>query len=130
MEQHIDARGLKNRLGFGSDGRVQRAFTSECERHMQKYVPFQNGPLRSQVDIQKDYIEYQSPYARFQYHGKLMVGDNGSSYVRYGEKKHVTNIKLNYHTLGTGAYWDKIMWSAEGKQIISDIEGMIRNGTI
>ena len=89
---------------------VQPAFTSECERRMRKYVPTDGGNhLRDLIHVGRDYIEYISPYARYQYYGKLMVDPKyniGAFYnpktnrfwSRRGVKKVLSSRNLVYHT--------------------------------
>ena len=80
-------------------------------------------------------ITYESPYAQYQYYGKLMVMKNGKGayysptygfWSDKGEKKYLTNIDLQYHTAGTGSYWDKRMITAEGDKVIQEIQDELR----
>lgn len=68
---------IKAQLGIEPNGRVQRAFTDACYNHMDKYIPMDTGNLRRSVDKGTNYITYESPYAHYQYIGKLYVMDNG-----------------------------------------------------
>ena len=101
---------IKARLGIEPNGRVQRFFTNTCYKHMDKYVPKDEGNLRTIVDIQPDSITYESPYARYQYYG---MRDDGTHVVR------------NYTTPGTGPYWDKRMVSAEMKDVVKEVQNYI-----
>lgn len=98
---------IKARLGLEPNGRVQRFFTSTCYKHMDKYVPKDEGNLRTIVDIQPDSITYESPYARYQYYG---VREDGTHQVQ------------NYTTPGTGPYWDKRMVSAEMQDVVKEVQ--------
>ena len=102
---------IKAKLGLEPNGRVQRFFTNTCYKHMDKYVPMSDlesaGNLRTIVDIQPSYIVYESPYARYQYYG---VREDGTHQVQH------------YTTPGTGTYWDKRMWSAEGKEVVNEVQ--------
>jgi len=101
---------IKTRLGIEPNGRVQRFFTNTCYKHMDKYVPMDIGNLRTIVSIRPDNITYESPYARYQYYG---VRQDGTHEVRH------------YTTPGTGPYWDKRMWSAEGQNVIEELQNYI-----
>lgn len=97
---------IKANLGLEPNGRVQKFFTNTCYKHMDKYVPRDEGNLRTNVDIQSDKIIYQSiPYAKIQYYGII----NGSP------------IK-NYTTAGTGPYWDKKMVTAEMQDVVREVQ--------
>ena len=98
---------IKARLGLEPNGRVQRFFTNTCYKHMDKYVPKDEGNLRTIVDIQPDSITYESPYARYQYYG---VREDGTHQVQ------------NYTTPGTGPYWDKRMVSAEMQDVVKEVQ--------
>ena len=98
---------IKARLGLEPNGRVQQFFTNTCYKHMDKYVPMDEGNLRSNVDIQPDHITYESPYAHVQYVG----------YTKGPVK--------NYTTPGTGPYWDKRMVSAEMSQVVKEVQNYV-----
>lgn len=98
-------------LGLEPNGIVQLAFTNTCYKRMSKYVPKDEGHLRINATILPNRIIYKSPYARYQYYG---VRDDGSHRVQH------------YTTPGTGPYWDKKMWTAEGQDIVNEIQRMFR----
>jgi hypothetical protein len=99
---------IKARLGIEPNGRVQKFFTNTCYKHMDKYVPLDEGNLRTNVSVKSDSITYESPYARYQYNG---VSKNGKP--------------LNYQTPGTGDYWDKRMVSAEMQDVVKEVQDYI-----
>ncbi len=101
---------IKARLGIEPNGRVQKFFTNTCYKHMDKYVPMDEGNLRTNNDIQPSTITYESPYARYQYYG---VREDGTHQVQH------------YTTPGTGPYWDKRMWSAEKQDVIKEVQKYI-----
>lgn len=101
---------IKTHLGIEPNGKVQRFLTENCYKHMDKYVPYDIGNLRTIVDIQPNSITYESPYAKYQYYG---VREDGSHQVSH------------YTTPGTGPYWDKRMWSAESHDVIKEVQNYI-----
>lgn len=101
------------RLGLEPNGKVQKFFTNTCYRHMDKYVPRNEGNLRTIVDIRSDTITYEMPYAKYQYYG---VRNDGSRPVQ------------NYTTPGTGPYWDKRMVSAEMQDVVREVQNYINRG--
>lgn len=104
---------IKARLGIDPNGKVQKFFTNTCYKHMDKYVPKDEGNLRTIVDIQSNTITYESPYARYQYYG---MRDDG------------THIVKNYTTPGTGPYWDKRMVSAEMQDVVKEVQDYVNRG--
>ena len=101
---------IKARLGLEPNGRVQKFFANTCYKHMDKYVPMDEGNLRTNVDIQADHITYESPYAKYQYYG---MRDDGTHVVR------------KYTTPGTGTYWDKRMVSAEMQDVVREVQDYV-----
>lgn len=101
---------IKARLGIEPNGRVQKFFTNTCYKHMDKYVPKDEGNLRTNVDVESNSITYESPYARYQYYG---MRDDG------------THVVKNYTTPGTGPYWDKRMVSAEMQDVVKEVQKYI-----
>ena len=102
---------IKARLGLEPNGRVQKFFQNACYRYMDKYVPMDQGDLRTIVDLSDpNYIVYEMPYARYQYYG---MREDGSHVVR------------NYTTPGTGPYWDKRMVSAEMNDLVKEVQDFV-----
>ena len=101
---------IKTRLGIEPNGRVQKFFTNTCYKHMDKYVPKDEGNLRTIVDIESNSITYEMPYARYQYYG---IREDGTHEVE------------NYTTPGTGPYWDKRMVSAEMQDVVKEVQDYI-----
>ena len=101
---------IKTHLGLEPNGRVQKFFTNTCYKHMDKYVPMDDGNLRINVSIDSNSITYESPYARYQYYG---VREDGTHKVK------------NYTTPGTGTYWDKRMVSAEMQDVVKEVQDYI-----
>ena len=97
-------------LGCDPTGRVQKFFQNTCYKRMDKYVPKDIGNLRTNVDLSNPTkIVYESPYALAQYYGIV----NGKPVQ-------------NYTTDGTGPYWDKRMWTAEGQDVVREMQNYIR----
>lgn len=104
-------KNIKADLGLEPSGRVQRFFTDTCRRYMDKYVPKRDGNLRKVIRQGANYIEYEMPYAEIQYLG-----------IIWGHPIQ------NYTTPGTGPYWDKKMWSAEGTQVVKEVQEYVNRG--
>lgn len=129
---------IKAHLGIEPNGRVQKKFQSLCYRYMDKYVPRYEGNLRKNVDLSNPtQIVYNSPYAHYQYEGKLYVMDNGKGayynpkYGFWSDKgvaKHNSGKDLIYHTAGTGDHWDKRMVSAEMGDLVKELQAYIDRG--
>lgn len=98
---------IKARLGLEPKGRVQKFFTSECAKKMDKYVPMRDGNLRD-YDIQGNLIIYDQLYAHYQYEG-------------ISKKGNLLNYSKDKHPFATH-HWDKVMWSAEGEDIVKTIQ--------
>jgi len=97
---------IKARLGLEPNGRIQKFFTSECAKAMDKYVPKDEGNLRL-YKIEGNYIVYDQPYARYQY---------------YGIREDSTHKVQHYTTPGTGPYWDRRMVSVDLPNIVARIQ--------
>ena len=98
---------IKARLGIEPNGRIQKFFTNECAKAMDKFVPFDNGDLAN-YNIEGNVIIYEQPYARYQYLGLSKSGKP-------------LNYSTDKHPLAT-SYWDKKMWTAEGQDIVKKIQ--------
>ena len=105
---------IKIRLGIDPNGKVQKFFTETCAKHMDKYVPMDNGGLR-RYELGKNYVEYQQPYARYQYKG---IREDGSRPI------NEANRNRTKHPLAT-SYWDRKMVTAEKQDIINEVQQFI-----
>jgi len=96
---------------------------------MNPYIPMDNGILRRNKSYPSNHeIKYISPYAKYQYYGKLMLAKNGSSWAKKGEKKVLTSRNLKYHTFGTGPKWNELMMQRNKNTLIKDVENFIKIG--
>lgn len=101
---------IKRKLKIQDNGPAQAFMTETCYKAMDKYVPMDNGDLRTNVSIYTDRITYESPYAAYQY---------------YGEREGGTHKVRNYTTPGTGTYWDKRMISADIDNVVRQVQDYI-----
>lgn len=101
---------IKARLGIDTNGRVQSFFTETCYKAMDEFVPQRDGNLRTDVDIQKDSITYESEYAHAQYVG------------------YTKGPVQNYTTPGTGPYWAERMKSAKMGDVLDQVQEFINKG--
>ena len=79
--------------------RVDRAneiLANEAMKDTDKFVPKLSGTLSGGTRVSDGQIVYPGPYARYLYHGKLMVDPKtGSSYARKGSTKTLTGKSIN-----------------------------------
>lgn len=112
------------------DGKVNKFLRDTVDRLSDPYIPMDSGSLkRIKTYPSKHEIKYTSPYAKYQYYGKLMLTRGGGSYAGLGEGKTLTNKDLKYQGAPKrGSKWDKRMWQDKGKSICKDVERYIKNG--
>ena len=115
--------------GLDKDGRVVRFLRDDADRLMDPFIPMETGILKRTKTYPNNHeIKYTSPYAKYQYYGKLMLSKSGSSWAKLGEKKVLTSKNLKYHTSGTGAKWDKLMLQRRKNDLIRDVENYTKSG--
>ena len=128
---------LITKLKITEGGPIHAYLTEECYKAMDKFTPYREGDLKSNVELRPGKIIYNEPYAKYMYYGKKMVMSNGKSafyspdygfWSKKGEKKTLTNEDLVYHTPGTGPYWDKRMWSAKKQDVIKKTQDFLNRG--
>lgn len=105
--------------GLQKGGRVQAFMTGEVHRLSLPYIPFDNNPLSTTVDIEAESITYKSVYAQYQYYGKVMAGN----------PRQPTEKNLNYQGAPRrGAFWEKRMLVDHKNELIKSIEDEIKKG--
>ncbi len=108
--------------GLDENGGVTEFLRNEVDRLSNPYIPMRSGYLK---DASKSYpdnhsIKYNSPYARYQYYGKVMVGK---------PPKKVTNTDLSYNGAPKrGARWEKRMMQDRKNDICKRVEEYIKSG--
>ena len=114
---------------------------NELHRLLTPYVPFEEGDLNDQKRIKAELlggeIEYYSPYAHYQYEGKVM-GPNFYS-IDYGfwsppgKKKSYTGKSLKYskdkHDKATD-HWDKNAEPEQKQKLIQAMQGYVDSGRL
>lgn len=109
---------LIQKKGLGPGGRVQQFHTANVSRRIEKYIPKQTGALRGRLKrISGTIVKVLGPYAKYQYHGKVMVGR---------APKRVTNQSLNYSE--GGPYWDRSLVAEEGEVMREELQAYINRG--
>ena len=82
------------------EDRVAKANKWLCEeiiKDTDQFVPARTGALAMNVHRQGNTIVYASPYARFQYYGKVMIDPaTGSTFAPKGTRKALTDRNLKY----------------------------------
>lgn len=112
---------IKANLGIEPNGRVQKFFTNECAKYMDRYVPFDEGSLAETVvqggqptrNVTANTITYEQEYAKVVYYG-----------IRNGKQ---INIHTDKHANAT-TYWDKHMWTAHKIDIIKSVQDYVNRG--
>lgn len=109
VKVNIDA----NRLTKEYKAKQQKALRmlkSEIAKDTEPAVPMRDGTLRRAVTTSlrtnAPKLIWPTPYARFLYYGKVMVGRiTRRAWSKKGETKVATNKNLTYSQPGTGPNW-------------------------
>lgn len=100
------------------------------------YVPMDTGVLSQTVEISKDAVNYNQPYARYQYFGEVYgpnipITEDGEIvgwFSPKGKKKYPTGRKINYskekHPLAT-SFWDEVMLRDKGEEFLEQVRAYI-----
>lgn len=128
--------------GLTSDGSVQAFHTQNVLRRIVKYMPYRTGSTVkltiAQTDINKPSIVTDVPYAKFLYHGKLMVDpatgaagfldEDGQWKSRKGVPKVKSDRSITYTQSKhpkAGPYWDRALVAAEMPKLQSELQAYI-----
>ena len=118
----LDARISTERFS-GQYDLAQKWLDNQVITDSNPYVPFQIGDLRRSAIrgtvLGDGEIVWDSPYARYQYYGKVMVGP---------PPKQVTDTPLQYHHPGTGPYWFEKAKSVNKRQWINGARKLAGGG--
>lgn len=114
---------LIQKKGLDKNGHVQMFHTNNVNRRIGKYMPYRAPALSTKLKHIRSgtEIEVLAPYAKYQYHGKVMVGP---------APKVVTDKPLDYSGSKVkhqraGPYWDRALVAAEGRAMTADLQRYI-----
>lgn len=103
--------------------RAQKWLDNEVIVDSTPYVPFLNSDLRKSAirgtELGSGEVIWANPYARYQYYGKLMIGP---------PPKELTDIPLQYHQPGTGAFWFETAKSTQKRHWIDGVRKLAGGG--
>lgn len=102
--EDFDGKKIIDKYGLQPKGNTHLYMANRCFIRMQKYVPRREGVLSTHTTVRPGSVTYEENYAHAQY-------------VGYTKGKVV-----HYTTPGTGTYWDRKMWSAEGNLLTKEVE--------
>ncbi len=110
VDIHIDTKRIDKNIK-----EAQKLLNEQIVADCDPLIPFQQGALRNSVNypqgIYGGEIEYNTPYAHYQYMGKVYgpnipIYDSGKLTGYWSPpKKYPTGRPLHYHTEGTGDHW-------------------------
>lgn len=114
--------------------RAQEFLAQRIKKDTEEYVPAKSGRLYQTAYIRNNntQIVYDTPYARYQYAGNLMIDGNGRTWVRRGEHKPIVTFrKLNHskaiHPKATYEWFEKAKADKKEKWI-KEIKELVNNG--
>lgn len=99
---------IPERLKDASE-KAEHTVAIQVQKDTSPYVPFLTGSLDQRTRVDGSEVIYPGPYARYLYHGKVMVDpETGSAYAPKGGTKVVTDKDLVFskamHSQAQ-AYW-------------------------
>ena len=104
VDIHIDTSRIDNNIR-----NAQKALNMQVVADCDEYIPMQQGALRGSVNypdgIYGGEIEWNTPYAHYQYMGELYLTEDGRSFAFRGERKYPTGLPLQQHHPGTADHW-------------------------
>lgn len=106
--------------GLAPGGDVRRFHTANVLNRIVKYIPHRTGMTVKatlvQTNVNKPYIITNTPFAKYLYYGKVMVGK---------APKVATDKPLRYTKPNTGPYWDRALKAAELPAMQADLQRCI-----
>lgn len=88
---------IRDRLAEGGD-KAEHIVAIQIQKDTSPFVPALTGALDQRTRVVGNTVIYPGPYARFLYHGKVMVDpETGSSYAKKGGTKVVTDKDLVFN---------------------------------
>lgn len=115
VELDFNINEILAKRGLGADNAAQKFLVNEIWKMSDKYTPFDQGVLKSNVSIASDgsSLTYNSPYARMLWYGKVMVGT---------APKQPSDKDLKFEGAPLrGSFWVNRAWASRGEEIINSL---------
>lgn len=121
-----------------SVSKAEKILAVQVMKDTDKYLPALTGSLQQRTHIEESTIVYPGPYARFLYHGKVMIYEpTGSTFAPRYEHKIVTDRDLvmnkSMHPLAT-SHWFEVSkaanlskWINVTRRLLTAQEGVFRD---
>lgn len=110
--------------------KAQLFMANEARKLMAPYVPELGHVLvkntRVYLESGEGVVEYMSPYARYQFGGKLFVSSKTGSSWSHGEYKVPTNRDLKYTKPTASSHWEKAMLTAHKDDLVKAVQNYIK----
>lgn len=127
MSIHIDTKRIDENVR-----RAQNLLNMQVVADCDEYIPMDQGALRGSVNypdgIYGGVIEWNTPYAHYQYAGELYLTEDGRAFANKGERKYPAGMPLHYHTPGTSDHWFERAKDAHGQQWIDLVKREVGKG--
>ena len=127
--------------GLGADGAVQMFHTQNVLRRIKKYMPFRTGATYkitvAQTDIHKPEIVTDTPYAKYLFHGKVMIDPkiNAAGFLTpegWRSRKGCVKVRTNRDLVffrgknpQAGPRWDLALSANEGRVMTVELQRYI-----
>ncbi|MCH5210437.1 MAG: hypothetical protein J1F01_05670 [Oscillospiraceae bacterium] len=134
----IDFSKIESKLANITDDKTMLEIHNALARYCDPYVPMQEGMLTGNLNITPEYVQYNSPYAHYQY-TELVYGPN-IPVIKNGEivgywsppNKHPTGAQLNHNVKGqkhalASSHWDKRMMEDKGDEFTEEVGRIIKD---
>lgn len=113
VRTNVDTAKILRERGLGASMKASKFLASTVRRFCAPYVPRQQGTLNDTSRVIETVgtaaVEYNQPYAHYQYHGEVMAGS---------APKHYTGVPLTYHEAPMrGKEWEKRMMADRGRDV-------------
>lgn len=110
--------------------KAQAFVDSEVLRLCDPYIPFDSGVLKGSgvisTVIGNGEVIWNTPYAKYQYYGKLMLTEDGRAYAKFGETKTVTETDLEYRNGKSSHWFDRAMDNGGLERVLNGAAAYIR----
>lgn len=118
---NVSAAAILERRGLGKSTKAKKYLAATVKRLCDPYVPKRSGMLKNRAEVTESggqvALEYEEPYAHYQYHGEVMAGR---------APKHYTGRAIDYADGPMrGKEWGKRMMADRGDEVVDALAGYV-----
>lgn len=108
------------------DNKVRLFAAETWARYFKKYTPRDSGIMGETYNTEPGKVTYTAPYAHFQWEGRVMVDERGSTWAKKDTRKFYTNRDIKYSYPNAHSHWEEVAERNHKRDVAEEITAYLK----